>query len=193
MKNILIITVYLALLSVFSGCKNSTNKDNTKKDSVIREADNPKKEDNNTNLELLVSKIDKKRSEIESLNIKPVEISTNDLREKIKQKWSKIHYYVQEDKIVRIKTYPHPNISKRTEEFYIDNSSLILAVIEDNGEGTKGKPKEKLDKMYYFDNEKLIKEMKSSSETEFSIKNSDSEEVLSEYKEYVEIFKQKKK
>jgi hypothetical protein len=181
----------LLLLGLTISCNNA-KKENTKKDSVKNDSLTVKKEPV-INTDEIVAKIDKKRTEIEGLNIKPVEVKTNNLREKIKQKWSKIHYYVQDGKIVRIKTYSHPNISKRTEEFYIDNNTLILAVIEDNGEGNKGKSKEKLDKMYYFENEKLIKENKSTSEKEFSVKNSDGEEILSEYKEYLDIFKEQKK
>ena len=90
--------------------------------------------------------IDKTRSEIESLQIAPVELSTESLREKIKQKWSKIHVYVQNGNVVKIKTYPYAGISKRTEEFYANKDGLLLVVIEDNGEETNDKENNEIDK-----------------------------------------------
>jgi len=57
----------------------------------------------------------------------------------------------------------------------------------------KENPKEKLDKMYYFDNEKVVKELKSNKEVEHSIRTSDAEELLAEFYEYVEIFNKSSK
>jgi len=152
----------------------STNEDVFNKDSVIIEIDN-------------------KRATIETLDLDFFELSTANLREKIKQKWSKIHFYFDGDDLVKIKAYPHSGISKRTEEFYIDNSNLILVVIEDDGTGEKGKSNLDLDKMYYFHNENLIQELKSNQEVEYNIKNGDSEELQAEFQEYVEIFRSEKK
>ncbi|MDW8302851.1 MAG: hypothetical protein RML38_10315 [Bacteroidia bacterium] len=191
LRGILAITGLMFLFAVIS-CTKSSNKTKNPQDTANKTADTIKKQQSDINVDELVAKIDKKRAEIESLNLKPVEITTSNLREKIKQKWSKIHYYVQEGRVVRIKTYAYPNISKRTEEFYLDDSNLILAVIEDDGQGPKGKSKEKLDKMYYYHNGKMIKEIKSSTEPEFSINQSDAAELLSECNEYLEIFKQTK-
>jgi hypothetical protein len=141
----------------------------------------------------LIESIDLKRGEIEALAIKPVELKTENLREKVKQKWSKIHFYVNNDKVVKVKTYAYEGSSKRTEVFYADDKGLILVVIEDNGEGKKGKQKSELDKMYYFNEGEFLKEFKSSKEKELNVRNSDSEELMNEFSEYLEIFEKQKK
>ncbi len=140
-----------------------------------------------------VEGINKMRTAIEALEINPFEISTSGLREKTKQKWSKIHFYVQNDVVIKVKTYPYSEISKRTEEFYANKDGLALVVIEDDGEGSKGKPKNELDKMYYFNNGKPIKELNKEAESEYTIKTSDAEELLAEYEEYLDIYKKAKK
>jgi hypothetical protein len=136
----------------------------------------------------LVSAIDEKRAEIEAMEIAPVEVLTETGREKVKQKWSKIHYYTEDGKTLKIKTYPHEGVSKRTEEFYLDNGELVLVVIEDDGSGEKGKSKESIDKMYYFNNGAVIQELKGNVESEYSVKDGDAEELLSEFKEYMELY-----
>lgn len=136
-----------------------------------------------------IETIDSLRSAIEALDMEALEIKSSELREKIRQKWSKLHFYIHKGEIVKIKTYPHPEVSKRTEEFYANNNALILVVIEDNGEGKKGKAKTELDKMYYFNNGDLFKEISNDKESEFGIRNSDAEELLAEFNEYLEVYK----
>ena len=143
--------------------------------------------------QISIEDLDAMRSAIESLEITPVEVTTSGLREKIKQKWSNIHFYVQNDKVVKVKTYPYPEISKRTEEFYANEDGLVLVVIEDDGEGTKGKSKNDIDKMYYFHKGKLLEELKKNEKSEYTVKESDAEELLSEFNEYLEIYAQQKK
>ena len=137
--------------------------------------------------------INEKRKTIEQNISKPIVVSTSSLREKIKQKWESIHFYLIENELVRIKTYPYKNISSRTEEFYLDNGQLILAVIEDDGSGERGKSIEVLDKLYYFENEEVIKEIRSEKEQEYNIKSSDAEELLVELHEYLSIYKSHKR
>ena len=100
---------------------------------------------------------------------------------------------MKDNQVVKVKTYPYTEISKRTEEFYTNEDGLVLAVIEDNGDGEKGKPNDEIDKMYYFDSGNLIKEVSSQKEDEHSIKASDAEELLSEFNEYIEIYNQANK
>jgi hypothetical protein len=187
----IIAALMIATTIMVASCDNSSV-ENKKAEDKPSETVAPQGE-NEINKDSIISEIDKKRSHIESLDVSPLEISTANLREKTKQKWSKIHFYQEGDGLVKIKTYPHTGISKRTEEFYVDKSKLILVVIEDDGTGPKGKSKSDLDKMYYFDNEKLIHELKSGGEAEYTIKNSDAEELLAEFYEYQEIFKKEKK
>lgn len=132
--------------------------------------------------------IDTLRAEIEALDLTALELSTDGMRAKIRQKWSKLHYYVHEGVVVRIKTYPHPGISKRTEEFYADTEGLILAVIEDDGDGPKGKAKQDLDKLYYYNHGAFLAEFNKEHTLEYTIENSDARELLSEFNEYMEMF-----
>lgn len=114
-------------------------------------------------------------------------LQTSEMREQIKQKWSKIDYYLNGETVVRIKTYPHEGISTRTEEFYYnEEGNLVAVVIEDKGAGKKGAQQEATDKAYYFNNEEFVGEANESGEMEFSIKNSDAERLLQESKEYKE-------
>lgn len=141
-------------------------------------------------IESLVSEIDETRSAIEENLGEATVLKTDSLRAKVKQKWSKIDYYTDNNgAVVRIKTYPYADISKRTEEFYLADEQLILAVIEDNGEGERGKEKENIDKLYYFSNGKMIKEVSEEDESEYNIKNLDAEELQAEVREYLDLFK----
>ena len=139
-------------------------------------------------IDSLVKSIDEERTSIENELGEPMEITTAELKEKIKQKWSKIEFYTKDDKVVRIKTYPYPGISKRTEEFYLKDRALILAVIEDDGSGDRGKSNDEIDKMYYFHDNELIYEMNELTEKEYSIRESDAEESFSEVSEYLNIY-----
>jgi len=178
------ITIKLFVLTyLFMGCVKTQNKEDKQINSENQITETF------LNVDSLIQVIDQKRSEIEKLTIPPIELSTKNLREKIKQKWSKIHFYVQNNQVIKIKTYPYPEITKRTEEFYASEKGLILVVIEDNGEGKKGKSKDQIDKMYYFDNGKLIKEINNKNEVEYALKESDALELLSEFNEYLDIFK----
>ena len=179
----------VAFTILFSSCNQTKETKKEEVDTVITEQETTKEPE--VDREALVLSIDTKRTEIEAAADAPLEISTKDLREKVKQKWEKIHFYTYNDTIVRIKTYPYTAISKRTEEFYFDNGTLILAVIEDNGSGERGKVAETVDKMYYFHNEEVILEKSNELEKEYSIRNSDAEELLKEVNEYLEIFKER--
>jgi len=142
----------------------------------------------------LIIAINLERDRIEN-NLKSFQIkslSTKTLREQIKQKWSKIEFCTEKDQIVRIKTYPYKEITNRTEEFYFQKGKLMLAFICDNGLLIKeGKPEKGLGKTYYFSEDAVIKEENLSNEKETSIRNSDSERLLQEAKEYLELYSTK--
>ncbi len=110
------------------------------------------------------------------------------MREKINQKWAKFHFYKQGDEVVRIKAYPYAP-SKRTEEYYLQAGDLALAVIEDDGTGPKGKSLDQLDKIYYFKNGEMIKEVNNTNEEEYTVNKSDAEELIQEVNEYLSILK----
>lgn len=174
--------------------ENTTQTDTTAKDTSKKDTEETTTNDTAVDKEKVVAAHNNLRSEIETKikEIKPVEVSTKELREKVKQKWSKIEFYVLDNQVVRVKTYPHENISKRTEEFYFKDGKLAIVTIEDDGSTSKDKEKGSIEKAYYYQNDKLVSEVNNSKETEFSIKNSEAEELLQEAKEYLEIYKSKK-
>lgn len=167
-------------------------------DAVDQQVENTENEENEEeemeisepvlNVDSVAMAIDTYRGEVEANIGEGVEVSTEDMRAKVKQKWSKIHFYTMDGNVVRIKTYPHENVSSRTEEFYIMDGGLVLAVIEDDGEGERGKDSESIDKMYYYHNGEMIKEINAEEKGEYSVKQSDAEELLSEVKEYMEAY-----
>lgn len=187
-KNIIGTGLLLATIGLMS-CNSSKTKENQEVKTEQEMENSSASSSENT---ISIAEIDKIRGEIESLKIQPVEIASSELREKIKQKWSKIHFYVQDGIVVKVRTYPYTQITKRTEEFYANNNGLLLAIIEDSGEGHEGNDQNEMDKMYYYNNGKLIKELKKEKESEYTIKESDAEELLAEFNEYLEIYKNKK-
>lgn len=181
-----------ASLGLFTACNtpNNTSVEDNDTDSSSIEIEKEETEATYEATPEQLSAINAKRYEIEDLseNITPVELTSDELRAQVKQKWSKIHFYAIDDKLIRVKTYPYTEISERTEEFYFDGNKLILAVIEDNGAGEKGKDPAELDKMYYYENGIFIKEINNSKEKEYTLKDSDAERLLQEAKEYKELF-----
>tara|TARA_B100000508_G_scaffold60116_1_gene46730 strand:- start:10707 stop:11291 length:585 start_codon:yes stop_codon:yes gene_type:complete len=187
-----IVAVALTSTILFSCAEKAQKEEKIEKEVIIEkeisEEDVMAKE---INVDSIASSIDEYRVNIEENIGDGEEISTAEMRAKVKQKWSKIHFYMMDGNIVRIKTYPHAEVSTRTEEFYLKDGNLVLAVIEDNGEGERGKAKESIDKMYYYLDGGMIKEVNGEEKAEYAIKQSDAEELLSEVKEYLEAYKAK--
>lgn len=187
----------LVLAAILTSCTNSKTTDTATTDTTIAVVETvvetvieTENEMSDEQKQEMVQKIDTQKAEIETQikEIKPTELKTTDLREQLKQKWEKIHFYTNaESQVIRVKTYPYDKISKRTEEFYFQDGKLILAVIEDDGTGEAGKEKEKLTKLYYFNEEKPFHEINNSGEKEYSIKESDAERLLEEANEYVKL------
>lgn len=180
----------LLLSAVLFSCNEPVSEVNTEKESdKTAVVSNTEEIETALNIDSLVQYIDKKKEQIETTIQEPEVIETAELRAKIKQKWEKIHFYTIDNEVVRIKTYPYASISERTEEFYLENRSLIAVTIEDNGAGERNKSTEAFDKIYYFSNNEVIRELKLNEKTEHSIKDGDAEELISEVTEYIEIYK----
>lgn len=184
----------VALIVILASCGNTgSDKEPTNKPEVAaaaEEAPLPEvAESGGGNVVEHINTADSLRTAIEMAleSSEKVELSTEGLRSQIAQKWSMIHYYKTGEALVRIKTYPHEGVSNRTEEFYFDNGSLIMALIEDNGSGKRGKEKESIDKIYYFNGGEMIEEMHNTKEAEYSIRNSDGERLLQEAAEYLAL------
>lgn len=178
---------------LFSCGSNNTGKEQKEnaqaavnKDSVTAQA--PK-----TNVDSLVKVIEAENSRIEA-NLKSftkTSLKTTGLREQIKQKWSIIEYFTENAQIVKIVTLPYKQITKRTEEFTFKQGKLILALIADQGIDEKGNFEKEIDKEYYFSDEICIKEDNRSNEKETTIRNSDSERLLQEANEYLDLMPKK--
>lgn len=194
MKNLKLPLLAFTLV-IFNSCENvKVEKEigqGSTQEQRIEESENA--EVKSAYVDSLVAAINTKRVEIENSVSDPIAVSTSDLREKIKQKWEKIHFYTTDGSLVRIKTYPYENITKRTEEFYLENGELILAVIEDDGTGARGKSLEDFDKLYYFADGELIHEVHKSEEREYSLRKSDAEELQTEVREYLDIYQSRSK
>ncbi len=69
--------------------------------------------------------------------------------------WAKLHTYAKGDVVQRLKVYP-PAGSQKTEKFYYRDGTLVMVLIEPNGEGHKGHDDRANDERYYFDASGLI-------------------------------------
>ena len=177
MKNILI----PILAMTFAACNSS----NPKQETTTAETETQKVEINSDRLVLSIeNQVEEIEAKSDRLLVKK-EITTAELRPQIAQKWSKIHAYMDNGTVLRIKTYPHDAVSKRTEEFYFSNNDLMYVAIEDDGSGKE----EKVDKGYFFHNSEVIFEDNKSEESETAIRESDAERLLQEAKEYLELIK----
>lgn len=185
------ITIAVSLAIVMIGCSSpeGNNQETAPKTPTAPVETNQEEPAPEKDVESLIKAIDEHRNLIETSIGEPIIVNTSDLREKTKQKWEKLHFYTLEGELVRIKTYPHPATSDRTEEFYLQTGKLILAVVEDDGEGDRGKPADQIDKLYYFHEDEVIAERGAKNEPEYSVRNSDAEELLQEVNEYVDIFR----
>ena len=138
-----------------------------------------------TEVNLLVDKIEATKEKMQR-----IEILSKDLNsDQIKQKWSKIHFYLEKGKVCRIKTYPHEENSKQTDEFYFDNDQLVFAILQDNGDQATGKQELNFGRMYYFKDDELVKEVIHSEKKDNELKSSESKRLLEEANEYLELLK----
>jgi hypothetical protein len=183
------LTLALILCTVLFSC-NTSQKESTTLDKKEAVTENPEvnADFSEINTDSIVRYIDNQRIFIEKNIGEAVVVTTDLLREKIKQKWKKIDFYAMDGKLVRIKTYPYEQITNRTEEFYLHNENLILVAIEDKGDTERGKSKDEFDKLYYFNDGELIEEYNPAGEPEYSLRKSDGEELVAEFKEYLEIY-----
>ena len=187
--NTLKLTFAVVLFAAVSSCNQPAEKATEETaPAVVEEVIEVEVEEEVIDADSIVTAIDEARAEIEANLGEPVAVATKELKEKIKQKWEKIHFYLMDGQVIRVKTYPYENISARTEEFYLMNGELALAVIEDNGAGERGKTAEQIDKLYYFYNGEAVKKVGAENEKEYSVKDGDAEELMAELKEYLDIY-----
>ena len=186
------ITLILSLIIGMIGCTQSENKTETNSIVTTNMEGEISPPATAMNIDSVVKSIDQRRKFVEENKGEPTTVSTAELREKIKQKWQKIHFYIIDGKVARIKTYPYEQISQRTEEFYLDNGKLVLAVIEDDGTGESGKEDQDIDKMFYFHDNEMIKGVRKGDEKEYGEKDLDARKLMEEANEYLDIYAKRK-
>ena len=189
MKILNLLSAALCLV-LFTSCEN-VEVDKTPRQNLEREERPEKSEqpdEKKMNIDSLATTMADKRDEIENSELTLMEVPTDRLKEKTKQKWEKIHFYHRKGELLRIKTYPYPNITSRTEEFYFEDGELFLAVIEDDGLGEKDEAAADIDKSYFFYDGELVHEIHNTDEREYSLRKSDAEELQTEVREYVDIY-----
>ena len=189
-----VLAMALALCSCGTGNKNAGKEQKDTTGAGIAQGEEAKVKPK-VNVDSMATVIDAERNRIETAlkSLQRTTIPTMNLREQIKQKWSKLDFYTDKGQVIRIKSYPHEKISQRTEEFYFKNGKLILAFIEDNGLKNTGKATDRFGKTYYYFNDESFKEINQTNEKETGIRASDSERLLEEANEYLEIFAGQKK
>lgn len=138
-----------------------------------------------TEINLLVDKIEAEKEKMQCIEILSKDLNSN----KIKQKWSKVHFYLEKGTVCRIKTYPYEVNSKQTDEFYFDNDQLIFAILQNNGDQASGKQELNFGRMYYFKDDELVKEINNSQKEVKEVKTSGSKKILEEANEYLELLK----
>lgn len=180
-----LLIAFLAI-SLLVACNTGTNELPKTEETTAK---TPAANDPGFDVAAMTAGIDAMRAAIEeNLDIyEKVEIGKDQFREKTRQKWEKIHIYLEDGKVMRIKSYPYEGITKRTEEFYFDHGNLILAVIEDDGEEAGGK--EEVDKLIYFHNGEAYSEVSQGDEQELSSLKAEGEELYEETMEYLELLK----
>lgn len=122
--------------------------------------------------ESLVAQIDTYRQEGEKKLLekkftkKEVRFKGEGISETLAQRWEKVEAYYDGDQVIRIQLYPHPGVSQRTEEFYLQGNRLVFAFIQDRGPKHEGKDAGEPGKEFYFHHDKLIKMVDRSGESE---------------------------
>ena len=190
MKKVLILFLAVGLFS----CTDSSKEKDVVEESheVVQDekVSNPESKLHEEERDALISKFDENRLAIEAKihDIKPIEITSEYLRDKIRQKWSKIHIYTENGVILRIKSYPYETISDRCEEFYFYEGKLAMVVMENDGDWTQSQDVSKLDKVFYFENGKLIFEKGGASP--YNSLEDMSHELIQEAVEYTHLYEE---
>jgi hypothetical protein len=138
-----------------------------------------------TEINLLVDKIEAAKEKMQRIEILSKDLNSGQIR----QKWSKVHFYLEKGKVCRIKTYPHEENSKLTDEFYFDNDQLVFAILQDNGDQATGNQELNFGRMYYFKDDELVKEVIHSEKKDHELKSAESKRLLKEANEYLELLK----
>ena len=114
---------------------------------------------NNQNPDERVRTIDahvvKVEERLSQLTRKETILKPNALVKVTDEKWAKMHTYSDGASLERLKVYPSAG-SKKTEEFYYDNGSLVFVFVEAEGAGKEGHDANAKGTKYYFGDKGLF-------------------------------------
>lgn len=178
MKYLILCFVALAFVACSEEDSHNNNKNSEYSDVLPR-------------LDAILEKIESIRDDIKGSlsSLERIEIHLDSARSQVRQKWSKMHAYVKNGEIVRIKMYPHESISLRTEEFYYENEKIRFVFIEDKGMKHKSSDAEKFGRSFWFEKDRLVKADDHSKDGRELRKVSYEERLLDEAYEYLDIAK----
>lgn len=176
---------------LLSACNsgNKEGKDAGRKDTTVTGMDT-------TNKAAYVKQNEADKAAIENMapgmTRKEIKLEGADVNASIRQKWEKMDVYLDSTGLVRrIKLYPHPGISKRSEEYYYDASGLFFVYISDTGAETENNDEGKPGKEFHFHDGKLIEYDDSSGDEETVSKDEEGKSyeirLLSESKEWLRV------
>jgi hypothetical protein len=167
MKNFIFISL-IATTIVLNGCTIAETESDTIEKRVT---DDPISDDDSTaNREPDMDTVEKQnamqlRSEISDYRMR-IENTSNQLERKeldlsqaranISQDWNRLEYFVSDDEVVKIKTYPSEEGKSKTEEFYFLDKELVFAMIEEADDNAQTMEGEASGKAFYYANGELI-------------------------------------
>jgi len=153
--NTKILSATLLLISlIFNACNDSSEKTTTDQASVTSK-------DTINDYGPQIEDSEKRKAEIEKMASvylrKEIDLGKSAANASVKQKWAKMDVYSDSSGIRKIKLYPHPGISERSEEFYYDNGRMFFTFIADSGLHSENNDEGTAGKEFHFINDKLIR------------------------------------
>lgn len=152
-KNIILISGFVIFCLMIFSCKSSVKVSTVQTDTT-----------NNTGLtdEQIITKIAEFRQQGESMlrdnkfTKKEISLQGENTTPKLKKNWDKADLYYDGDKLKRIQLYPRKNYGEDTQEFYVQNNTVVFAFLQ-KGEKHEGKDTGEDGIEVYFNNGKIIK------------------------------------
>lgn len=152
-KNIILLLGIVVFCLLIFSCKSSVKISTVQTDST-----------NNTGLtdEQIITKIAEFRQQGEAMlrdnkfTKKEINLQGENTTPKLKKNWDKADLYYDGDKLKRIQLYPRKNYGEDTQEFYVQNGTVVFAFLQ-KGEKHEGKDTGEDGIEVYFNNGKIIK------------------------------------
>ncbi len=154
-KVIIVILLPVFTVCFFTACNNSSQTNTEKQTTALPVVDS------SAAINAQVETSEKMKAAIEenakTMAKKETVLAGTAANEATKQAWFKIDVYSDSTGIRKIKLYPHPGISKRSEEFYYANGKMFFTFIADAGLENENADENMPGKEFHFIAEKLIR------------------------------------